>query len=88
MVAVARDAGNDCFLPAQYHAFLIVLFFVNTADSYFLFQDEAAFDEDHLLHDWNDGDVSFLPDLWNFLHNLPHENAFDFDTLLSESLFH
>src|SRR3974390_2317717 len=88
LVAVARSAGNHCFLPAQCHALLIILRFVSAADSYFFFQNEAALDEDGLLHDWNDGDVSFLPDLWNFLHDLPHRNAFDFDTLLAEKLFH
>jgi hypothetical protein len=63
---------------------------VNTADSYFLFQNEAALDEDRLLHYSNDGDVSFLPGLWNFLHNLAHApwERVDFDTLLSKKLFH
>ena len=30
----------------------------------------------------------FFPHLWNFLHNLPDGNAFDFDTLLAKKLFH
>src|SRR3974377_1343106 len=88
LVAVARFAGNHCFLPAQYHALLIILRFVSAADSYFLFQNEAGVDPHRLLHHGDDGDVSFLPDLWNFLHNLPHWNAFDFDPLLAEKLFH
>jgi hypothetical protein len=32
-------------------------------------------DEDRLLNYWNDGDVSFLPDLWNFLHNLSNSTS-------------
>ena len=49
---------------------------------------EPALDEDCLFHHWNDDEVPFLPYLWNFLYDLAHGNAFDFDALLAEQLLH